>query len=72
VEMMVRNPLKIPRNIRVKRRPYNKELAFLYDYKIIDSAPTKTELKLRQRPKSEKIIKNPFQKSGYLGLKRRD
>lgn len=67
---MVRNPLRIPRRIRVKRRPYTKKLSFLYDYKIIDSAPTKTELKLRQRPKSEKIIKNPFQKSGYLGLKR--
>ena len=65
---MVRNPLRIPKHKRVKLRPYNKELAFLYDYKIIDSAPTKTELKLRQRPKSEKIVKNPFQKSGYLGL----
>jgi len=70
--MMVRNPLRIPKRQRVKRRPYNKELAFLYDYKMIDSAPTKTELKLRQRPKSEKIIKNPFQQSGYIGLKRRN
>lgn len=68
---MVRNPLRIPKGKRVKRRPYNKELAFLYDYKIIDSSPSKTELKLRQRPKSEKIIKNPFQKTGFLGLKRK-
>lgn len=72
VNEMVRNPLKIPKRQRVKRKPYTKELAFLYDYKVIDSAPTKTELKLRQRPKSEKIIKNPFQKSGYIGLKRRN
>lgn len=68
---MVRNPLRIPKNKRVKRRPYTKELSFLYDYKIIDSSPSKTELKLRQRPKSQKIIRNPFQKSGYVGLKRK-
>ena len=69
--MMVRNPLKIPKRQRVKRRPYNKELSFLYNYKVIDSSTSKTELKLRERPKSEKILKNPFQKSGYIGLKRR-
>ena len=68
---MVRNPLRIPKHKRVKRRPYTKKLGFLYDYKMIDSAPTKRESKLRERPKSEKIIKNPFQKSGYLGLKKR-
>lgn len=69
--MMVRNPLKIPKRLRVKLRPYNKELSFLYNYEVIDSSTSKTELKLRERPKSEKIIKNPFQKSGYIGLKRR-
>lgn len=66
-----RNPLLIPKNKRIRRRPYTKELSFLYDFTIIDYAPTKSEIKLRQRPKSDKIIKNPFQKTGYIGLKRK-
>ena len=68
---MVRNPLKIPRNIRMKRRPYTKQLSWAYDYKVVDSGSTKTELKLREKPKSEKIIKNPFQKTGFLGLRKK-
>ena len=68
---MKRNPLKMTIKQRTKRRPYTKQLSFLYDYEMIDKAPTKMELKLRQRPKSDKIIKNPFQRTGFLGLKKK-
>jgi hypothetical protein len=68
---MVRNPLKIPRNIRMKRRPYTKQLSWAYDYKVVDDDQRKTTLILRQRPKSQKVIKNPFQKTGFLGLRKK-
>tara|TARA_R110000751_G_scaffold80438_1_gene162371 strand:+ start:910 stop:1122 length:213 start_codon:yes stop_codon:yes gene_type:complete len=67
----MRNPLKLTKRQRVRRKPYTQTLSFLYDYNIIDNAPTKLELKLRQRPKSDKIIKNPFQRTGFLGLKKK-
>jgi hypothetical protein len=71
----MRNPLKIPKSKRIKRRPYTKELSFLYRYRIFDSGPTKKEIELRRNrytgEKSDKIIRNPFQKTGFLGLKRK-
>ena len=72
---MVRNPLKIPKSKRVKRRPYEKNLSFLYNYKVETEASTKTELKLyRNRysdKKVDKIVKDPFKSKGFLGLRRR-
>jgi hypothetical protein len=68
---MVRNPLKIPRTIRMKRRPYTQELSWAYNYKVVDDDQRKGTIEARVRPKSEKIIKNPFQKTGFLGLRKK-
>ena len=69
---MVRNPLRIPRKKRMKTRPYTKQLWWAYDYTIEDNAPTKTELKSRRQrytnKSPDKIIKNPFQKTGWVSL----
>lgn len=65
----------IPKNIRMKRRPYTKELSWAYKYKVVDADQRKEAILLRvdkkQRRKSEKVIRNPFQKTGFLGLKRK-
>jgi hypothetical protein len=56
----------------MKRRPYTKEMAWAYNYYIDDNASTKTELKLRRQrytnKSPDKIIKNPFQKTGWVSL----
>lgn len=73
--MVKRDPLKIPKRKRLKTRPYTKEMSVFYDYREETTAPTKTELKLyRERYTGkplDKIVKNPFQRGGFLGLRRR-
>ena len=72
---MARNPLMIPKRKRMKRKPYTKELSWAYDYRTETTAPTKKELKQYKNRYTgkplDKIIKNPFQKTGYLGLKKK-
>ena len=80
--MAKRNPLSIPARKRMKRRPYEKVLSFLYDYDILTEERTKGEASsiiatwssetLRDKIiKSDKVIKNPFQKTGWLGLRKK-
>jgi hypothetical protein len=72
---MARDPMKIQKRKRMQRRPYTREMSFAYDYKVETSAPTKTELKLYRnrytKEKIDKIIRNPFQKTGFVGLRRK-
>ena len=72
---MVRNPRRTPKRIRLKSKPYEKNLSFLYNYKLETDAPTKTELKqYRNRysgKKVDKIVKDPFKSRGFLGLMRK-
>lgn len=72
---MTRNPKRTPKRTRVKSRPYEKNLSFLYNYKIESDASTQTELKLyRNRynnKKVDKIVKDPFKSKGFLGLRRK-
>jgi len=73
--MAKRNPLSIPARKRKKRRPYEKILSFLYDYEIMSDEPTKEGASLRTFGKKmtfpDKVIKNPFQKSRWLGLRKK-
>ena len=51
---MVRNPLMIPKNIRMKRRPYTKELSWAYKYKVVDADQRKEAIfKSRQKTKTK-------------------
>ena len=62
-----------PRNLSVRelmrRRPYEKAMSWNYDYQSSDSAPTKLELRLRNL--SDIIVRNPFQKTGFIGARKR-
>jgi len=63
------NPRNLSRTQQIKSRPFEKSMAWFYGWRMSDAAPTKLELRLRG--KSEKIVKNPFQKTGFLGIQKR-